>query len=177
MRKRRASDLISALLVFAVMLPGCAGMGKAVPDEELWARFTGEWVNGEYSIRPYPNEKVITSDFNVVEHFGTVADEIVVKPVRYWTDPDKNTYCQFFFETQSYNRPGDDKPGVYYSAGVMRIDESGTVLEFNWMAGVKPEDTKVAEYAFEKLKVIDPALKGIWVGGGTFRAYTIHYRK
>jgi beta-lactamase regulating signal transducer with metallopeptidase domain len=145
-----------------IVMSGAAGK-KAIPNEEAWQKFVGEWVNTEIlGTLQSPQKIVIKPDYTGEDWKVTTQSspsfEWQVEIQKCWTDGKGNKYCKFF---QRYiNTPS--KYGFTYIC-LMRVDKSGAVLEAN---------TRDAEVYSNYPEKIDPKVKRISEG-----TYFIYHRK
>jgi hypothetical protein len=144
-------------------MSGAAGK-KAIPNEEAWQKFVGEWVNTESwgACFENPQKIVIKPEFMgenwilSTQSSPTVEWQVEVK--KCWTDGKGNTYCQFLQRLIN-------TPWKYGVTGIclMRVDKADSVLEMIWKDG---------EVYSEYPEKIDPKVKRISEGD-----YFIYYSK
>lgn len=186
MKKVLVAIVMVAVLAAVVFLAGCAGTPKAIPNEEAWGRFVGEWMCPDTATAGnlYPVLQVYEADlFGRWYYYSVNAKpnlELRFKPKKSWVDAQGHVYCQVHFQVAKTGEFGS----AFECAGLMRIDATGKVLEINAIQGVS-EQGSMADWAYAQLEQTDPELakklpastgrtsqSGNWLG-----IYWIYYRK
>jgi hypothetical protein len=183
--KKVLAAFVIAVAAIVFFLAGCAGTPKAIPDEEAWSRFVGEWMCPDTATvgNLYPALQVYEADLLGKWYYfsGATAPNLVLrfKPRKSWVDSEGYVYCQVHFQKTEI--------GAYSSAfecaGLMRIDKTGKVLEINAISGVS-EQGSMADWAYKQLEQTDPELakklpassSGGSQMGGWLGIYWIYYR-